>query len=176
MAADVVCMAGSGVVLLSMFLTWYSVTLTALGVQFYASLEQAFLSRLFPQIAAGLGGLRGPLTSPVSALGEGAGGWRWAILVVSIVIVLEALLAISSGSASQSSSAWPHTAVQLVLTIADLVLVIAAFFSVPYGNVPTSYLTVDHGLGGYLGLLAALVACGAAVAGWLRTSPGSAPH
>jgi hypothetical protein len=42
-------------VLISTFLTWYSVTLTSLGVQFYESLERALFSRLFPQIAAGLG-------------------------------------------------------------------------------------------------------------------------
>ena len=48
---DVMAAVGAGFVLISLFLTWYSVTLSALGVQFYESLEQAFLSRLFPQIA-----------------------------------------------------------------------------------------------------------------------------
>lgn len=164
MTADVVCVAGSAVVLISLFLTWYSVTLTDLGLRFFTSLEQAFLSRLFPQVAAGLGGLKGPLTSSVSALGEGAGGWRWAILVVSIVLILETLLAISSGA---TSAPWPHTAVQLLLSLADFILVIAAFFSVPYGSVPSVYMTEGHGVGAYLGLLAALVACGGAFAAWI---------
>lgn len=176
MTADVVCVAANAVVLISLFLTWYSVTITQLGVRFFASLEQALLSRLFPQIAAGLGGLRGPLTTSVPAFGDGAGGWRWAILVVSIVLVLETLLAISAGESALSSSAWPHAAVQLVLAIANLVLVIAAFFSLPYGNVPSVYLTVGHGLGAYLGLLAVFVGCGAALAAWLGIFSRNAAH
>jgi hypothetical protein len=95
---DVVAAAGTGLVLISTFLTWYSVTLTSLGVQFYESLERALFSRLFPQIAAGLGGLTGPLTFSVSVLGKGAGGWRWAILVVSIVLLLEVIVRIPSHS------------------------------------------------------------------------------
>lgn len=174
MGGDVVCMAGSGFVLASLFLSWYNVTLTALGVRFFASLEQAFLARLFPRVAAGLGGLTGPLSSSVSALGEGAGGWRWAILVVSIVVILETLLAISSGAATRSPSPWPHTVVQLVLTIAEFVLVIAAFFNVPYGNVPSAYMTVGHGFGSYLGLFASLIACGGACVAWLGASPSAA--
>ena len=173
---DVVAAAGTGLVLISTFLTWYSVTLTSLGVQFYESLERALFSRLFPQIAAGLGGLTGPLTFSVSVLGKGAGGWRWAILVESIVLLLEVIVAISSGTTGQASPGWPHAAVLLILTIASLVLVVAAFFSPPYGGTAAGYLTVGHGIGAYLGLLGGLVACGGAVAGLVKSSPGADTH
>ncbi len=171
MVSDVVAAAGTGLVLISMFLSWYDVTLTSLGVQFYDSLERALFSRLFPQIATGLGGLTGPLTFPVSAVGKGAGGWRWAILVVSIVLLLEVIVSISSGAAGPASPGWPHTPILLTLTVTNLVLVVAAFLSQPYSGTPSSYVTVAPGLGAYLGLLAALVACGGGVARSLKNSP-----
>ena len=105
------------------------------------------------------------MTFSVSALGSGAGGWRWAILVVSIVLLLEVLLAISSSTRSQYPSAWPHTPIVLVLTVTNLILVGAAFLSRPYGDTPSSYVTVAPGIGAYLGFLAALVACGGAIVG-----------
>ena len=143
--------------LISMFLSWYSVTLTALGVQFYESLERAFLSRLSPEIASGFAGLTGPITFSVPALGPGAGGWRWAILVVSIILLVEVLLAIASSARSQSAPNWPHTSILLLLSVSNLVLVAAAFFSLPYSSAPSSYLGVSPGLGAYVGLLAALL-------------------
>jgi len=168
---DVLAAAGAGLVLVSLFLTWYSVTLTALGVQFYESLERAFLSRLFPQIASSLDGLTGPLTFSVPALGSGAGGWRWAILVVSIILLLEVLLAIASSARSQSPPSWPHTVIVLLLSVSDLVLVLAAFFSLPYGSAPSSYLSVAPGVGAYVGILAALLACGGAAVGLAKSRP-----
>ena len=81
----------------------------------------------------------------VSPLDKEAGGWRWAILVVSIVILLEVLLAVSSGAAKSSASSWPHTGVLLVLTVANLFLTLAAFISLPYGGTPTGYLIVTRG-------------------------------
>ena len=75
---DVFAGVGTGFVLISLLLTWYRVTITPLGVQFLESLERALFSRLFPQAAAGLGGLTGPLTLSLSALDRAAGGWRWA--------------------------------------------------------------------------------------------------
>jgi hypothetical protein len=173
MVGDVLAATGAGFVLISMFLTWYNVTLPALGVQFYESLEREFLARLFPQIANSLGGLTGSLTFSVGALGSGAGGWRWAILVVSIILLLEVLLAIGSTTRTQSSPTWPHVVILLVLTVTNLILVVAAFLSLPYSSAPASYLTVAPGVGAYLGLLAALVACGGAVAGLVRNSPRS---
>ncbi len=160
--------AATGGVLLSLLLTWYSVTITAVGMQFYQSLERALLYRLFPAAASGVGGLSGPLTFSVSALSKEAGGWRWAILVVSIVLILEVLLAIGSGVARQAAPSWPHAAILLALCVVNLVLVGAAFFNLPYSDVPSSYISVSHGFGSYLGLAAALVALGGAVARILR--------
>jgi len=160
---DVLAAAGTGILLISMWLSWYSVTITPEGVRFFESLERAFLSRLFPQVASGLGSLTGPLTSSVSALGEGAGGWRWAILVVAIILMLEVLIAISSGVTKQALPTWPHASVLLVLSVANLILVTAAFFDLPYGGAPAAYLTVSRGVGAYIGLLAALVAFAGAV-------------
>ena len=82
----------------------------------------------------------------ISPLDKTAGGWRWAILVVSVVILLEVLLAVSSGVAKESESTWPHTPILLVLTVANLFLVIAAFVNLPYGDTPANYLTVTRGL------------------------------
>jgi hypothetical protein len=107
----------------------------------------------------------------VSPLDKAAGGWRWAILVVSIVILLEVLLAVSSGAARPLASTWPHATVLLVLTVANLLLVLAAFISLPYGGTPAGYLIVTRGVGAYLGLVAAFVACGAVVAGFVKSSP-----
>ena len=165
---DVVVMAATGGVLLSLLLTWYSVTITAVGMQFYQSLERALLYRLFPAAASGVGGLSGPLTISVSALSKEAGGWRWAILVVSIVLIFEVLLAIGSGVARQAAPSWPHATILLALCVVNLVLVGAAFFNLPYSDVPSSYISVSHGLGSYLGLGAALVALGGAVARIVR--------
>ncbi len=172
MLGDLLAVAGAGFVLISIFLTWYSVTLTTLGVQFYESLERAILSRLFPQIANSIGGLSGPLTFSVPALGSGAGGWRWAILVVSIILLLEVLLAIGSSARSQSAPSWPHTSVLLLLSASDLILVLAAFLSRPYSSAPASYLSVGLGVGAYVGLFAALLACAGAVIGVATRTPG----
>jgi hypothetical protein len=109
----------------------------------------------------------------VSALDKAAGGWRWAILVVSIVILLELLLAIGSGTTKQPSQSWPHTSILLVLTVANLLLVVAAFFSLPYSGMPAGYLTVTRGIGAYLGLAAGFVACGGAVAVLAKSSSGA---
>jgi hypothetical protein len=170
---DVLAGAGTGFVLIAVLLTWYRVTITPLGVQFFESLERAMFSRLFPQVAAGLGALRGPLTLSVSALDSAAGGWRWAILVVSIVILLEVCLAVSSGATKQASPSWPHAPILLMLTVANLILVVAAFINLPYGETPAGYLTVTRGIGAYLGLVAGFIACGGAVAVLVKSSPGA---
>jgi hypothetical protein len=171
MIGDVLAASGAGLVLISLFLTWYNVTLTALGVQFYESLEKALFARLFPQIANSFGGLTGPLTFSVPALGTGAGGWRWAILVVSIVLLLEVLMAVSSSTRSQLPPTRPHSGILLVLTVSDLILVVAAFFSVPYSGTPNSYVTAASGVGAYIGLLAALLACAGAVTVLVKSAP-----
>ena len=172
---EVLAGVGTGFVLISMLLSWYSVTITPLGVEFFESLERALFSRLFPQVSSGLGGLTGPLTITVSPLDKAAGGWRWAILVVSIVILLEILLAVSSGATNRSVSTWPHTAIISVLGVANLLLVVAAFLALPYGGAPAGYLTVSRGVGAYLGLVAALIACAGAIAVLLKNSPSGGP-
>jgi len=169
---EVLVGVGTGFVLISLLFAWYRVTITPLGVQFFESLERALFSRLFPQVSAGLGGLTGPLTLSVSPLDKAAGGWRWAILVVSAVILLEVLLAVSSGATREPAARWPHTPVLFVLTVANFLLVLAAFVSLPYGGTPAGYLIVTRGVGAYLGLVAALVACGGAVAVLVKSSPG----
>jgi len=172
-AGDIVTAAGTGFVLISLLISWYKVTITAAGLSYVESLERALFPRLFPGLSAGLGGQTGPFSTSVTALGKGAGGWRWAMLVVSSVLLLEILLAVGSGASRPTSPAGPHTAIVLVLTIANLILVAAAFFTLPFSGSPPAYLTVTRDTGAYLGLLAALVACGGAVARIVK-SPGSA--
>ena len=166
---DVLAAFGTAVVLISMLLTWYRVTITSAGMQYLEALERAFFPRLFPA-GGGLGGLTGPLTTSVSALGKGAGGWRWAIVVVSSVLLLEFLLAISSGATSPSSPSGSHTTILLLLTVINLILVAAAFITLPFGGTPAAYLTVARGMGAYVGLFAGLVACAGAVARLVRSS------
>lgn len=173
MVGDVLAASGAGLVLISIFLTWYNVTLTTLGVQFYESLEKAFFARLFPQIANNFGGLTGPLTFSVPALGTGAGGWRWAILVVSIILLLEVLMAISSSTRSQLPPTWPHSGILLVMTVTNLILVVVAFFTLPYSGTPSSYVTAARGVGAYLGLLGVLVACAGAVTVLVKSAPST---
>jgi len=163
-----VAAAGTAVVLISLFMTWYRVTITPAGLQFFQSLERALFARLFPQ-AADLGGLTAPFTISISALGKDAGGWHWAILVVSIVLVLEVLLAAGSGVARQAAPSWPHGTVVLVLTVTNLILIAVAFFDLPYGGTP-AYLEVSRGLGAFVGLIAGLVALGGATARLVKSS------
>ena len=59
-------------------------------------------------------------------------------------------MAVSSGVTRQPVATWPHSAILLVLTVANLFLVIAAFVDLPYGATPAGYLTVTRGLGAYL--------------------------
>jgi hypothetical protein len=155
-------------VIVSLLLTWYRVTITPAGMQFYQSL----ISRLFPGAGSELGGLTGPLTFSVSALDKEAGGWRWVILVVSAVLLLEVLLALGTGVAQQTAPTWPHASILLVLTVVNLILVVAAFFVRPDGGTSSLYLTVSNGVGAYIGLVAALVAFGGGLARFLR-SPSS---
>ena len=136
--------SGAGLVLISLFLTWYNVTLTALGVHFYESLDKVFLrlacSRRLPtpsvdsQVRSRSRCLR--LVQVLEA-------WRWAILVVSIVLLLEVLLAYEPATTkSQSAPAWPHGAVLLLLSVGDLILVVVALLSLPYGGTPSTYVAV----------------------------------
>lgn len=167
--SDLVTAAGTGVVLISLLISWYQVTITVAGLRYVESIERALFPRLFPGLSAGLGGQTGPFSTSVTALGKGAGGWRWAILVVSGVLLLEILLALGSGASRPTSAAGPHTAIVLVLTITNLILVAAAFFTFPFSESPPAYLTVTRGTGAYLGLFAALVACAGAVARLVRS-------
>jgi len=141
-------------------------------MQFYQSIERALFSRLFPGAGSELGGLTGPITLSVSALDKEAGGWRWAILVVSAVLLLEILVALSTGVAQQASPTWPHASILLVLTLVNLILVAAAFFVRPYGGTSSLYISVSNGIGSYLGLVAALAAFGGGLARLLK---GSSP-
>jgi hypothetical protein len=59
---------------------------------------------------------------------------------------------------------WPHSSVLLVLTSANVILAAAAFFSRPFGSVPALYGSGSNAFGSYIGLLAAVVALGGAVA------------
>ena len=92
---------------------------------------------------------------------------------MSIVLLVEVLLAISTSTRIQSAPGWPHTGVLLLLSVANLVLVLAAFFSMPYGSTPATYVTVAPGVGAYVGLVAALLACAGAVTGVIKNSPAA---
>jgi hypothetical protein len=62
------------------------------------------------------------------------------------------------------------------MTVANLLLVVAAFVNLPYGGTPAGYLTVTRGLGAYLGLVAGLIACGGALVVLVKGSQGEEPR
>lgn len=101
-----------------------------------------------------------------SALGTGAGGWRFAILATAVAVVgyLAARVALSR----RWPPSVPHFPVLLLLALANLALIAIAFFQVPDGGQSVTDGGVTFGVtqawGAYLGFGAAILAAVAAVA------------
>jgi len=139
---DLTVIIASAVLIGSLFMTWY---------QFGMS---------FPTSSGTFAGIS------ITALGGLAGGWRFAILAFAIATIVEVALSLGLTRASGNVE-WPHRTLLAMLCLVDLVLVLAAFFTYPgalgpAGAVYYGLIGTSRGGGAYLGLVAALVACGAA--------------
>lgn len=95
-----------------------------------------------------------------SALSSPAGGWRWLILVVAVVILLEGMIAVVAKVSE--TGAWRHAEVQAVLGVVLVGLVIGAFFASPFPDfasvVQIPGLDRSVGPGVYLGIVSAVLA------------------
>lgn len=134
---DLVQCAAAAAVLGSLFMPWYELGYSTSGVGVNLSL---------------------------TALGSHAGGWRWLILVVAIVILVGGLAGVLANVAE--SGAWPHSGLQALLGMALLGLVVAAFFTSPLPNVGLFGIPGfgrSAGSGAYVGLVAAVLAAYAGV-------------
>ena len=101
-----------------------------------------------------------------SALGGWAGGWRVAVLAPGVAILL--YLAARMLMARRWPPGVPHFQLLLLLALANLALVVIAFFTLPAGGFSISAGGLTFGVtqawGGYVGMSAAVLATAAAIA------------
>ena len=135
---DLIVLVGTVVVFVSLYLPWYSISLSG-----FASLYS------------------GGAIGSISALGDGAGGWRFLILVVCLVIVGYVFLRTMSSRGLRLPL--PHWQLVTVLTGLNLLLVLIAFLVKPGGGSTVSGLSISWDYGAYLALGAAALAVAGAV-------------
>ena len=135
---DLIVLAGTVLVFVSLYLPWYSISLSG-----FASLYS------------------GGAIGSISALGDGAGGWRFLILVVCLVIVGYVFLRTMSSRGLRLPL--PHWQLVTVLTGLNLLLVLIAFLVRPGGGSTVSGLSISWDYGAYLALGAAALAVAGAV-------------
>jgi len=136
---DLAAFFGSVAVFCSLFMPWYQIGVSGNGISVSVSL---------------------------TALADHAGGWRWAIFVCSLAVVVE-LLATLLIFRVRARGDWPHRSVLGLLCAVDLALVIAAMAASPFNSVSDAYFGVlksSLGAGAYVAIVGALIATGAAAA------------
>jgi hypothetical protein len=135
-----------------------------------------FGSLFMPWYQLGASGNGVSISLSITALGSHAGGWRWAMLVCSLAIVVE-LLATLLVFRVQDSGDWPHRSVLGLLCLTDLALVIAAMVASPFSALDQSLFGVFSSSlapGAYVAIVGALVAMGAAAARLFTGPPAMA--
>jgi hypothetical protein len=157
---DLIAGIASLVVLISVFVPWYS---------FAASAASASVSEATPaqqQLVLAICGdqpavcaSNAPPQVSVSALGGGAGGWRYLILVVAIIGVLYVL---SRALAATARAVPYHWQILIGLTAVQGLLVLIAFFDNPL-DILDSFGSSSWAAGAFLALIAAIVAVVAAI-------------
>ena len=139
-ALDLTAFFGAAAVLGSLFMPWYQIGATGDGLSIAVSL---------------------------TALGQHAGGWRWAIFVCSLATAVELLATLLIFKARVRAD-WPHRSVLGLLCAANLAMVIAAMISSPFnaanGTEFFGGLSTSLGAGAYVGLIGAVVAMSAGAA------------
>jgi len=129
---DAVAAVGTLVLLVTLFLPWYSLTLD--------------LGSLYSGIYAG----------SISALGDGAGGWRFLTLIVCLAI-LGYLFARTIWSPGRRLPL-PHWQLLTVLCSINLLLAALMFLVKPLGGSSFSGLSISWAYGAYTGVCAAILA------------------
>jgi hypothetical protein len=141
-------------VLVSLFLPWYSFAASAAQASATATPAQQQLMLAVCSGQPAVCSSDAPPQFSVSALGGAAGGWRFLILVVAIVAVLYVLSRTVDGVARAVSSHWQ---VLVGLTAFQGLLVLIAFFANPLG-ILGSLGSPSWAVGAFLALVAAIAA------------------
>jgi hypothetical protein len=151
---DLIAGIASFLVLISLFLPWYSFAASATQASAQPTLGQ---EQLILAICGGQPAVCSSSAAPrfsVSALGGGAGGWRFLILVVAVIAVLYVL----SHTLETVARAVPYHWQTLVgMTAFQGLLVLIAFFANPLG-ILDPLGSSSWSFGAFLALIAAIAA------------------
>ena len=151
---DMIAGIASFLVLISLFIPWYSFASAAAqaGEQATPAQQQLVLAICGDQPAVCSSDV--PPQFSVSALGAGAGGWRFLILVVAIIAVLYVL----SRTLAPVARAFPyHWQVLVGITAFQGLLVLIAFVANPLG-ILDSLGSSSWAFGAFVALIAAIAA------------------
>jgi len=141
---DLVAAGGTFLVLITLFLPWYSASCAATGSIFCQANQSAHLS----------------------ALGAHSGGWRFLILV--LVIITLGYLAARALLPNEVRLAVEHWQIVTGLTAATALLVLVSLFTNPFSPFRALGISASPGFGSIIGIIAALVAVAGGV--MLRTA------
>jgi hypothetical protein len=156
---DVIAGIASFVVFISVFFPWYSFTASAAQSGDQATLAQQQLVLAICSDQPAVCSSEAPPQFSVTALGGGAGGWRFLILVVAIVAVLYVL----SRALEATARAVPYHWQALVgITAFQGLLVLIAFIANPL-SILDSLGSSSWAFGSVLALIAAIAAAGGAI-------------
>jgi hypothetical protein len=151
---DLIAGIGSLLVLISLFFPWYGFTASAAHASAVATPAQQQLALAICADQPAICSSAAPPQFSVTALGAGAGGWRFLILVVAII----ALLYVPSRALEGVARAFRyHWQVLVGLTVFQALLVFVAFAANPldlFGSLGSS----SWAAGAFLALLASLAA------------------
>jgi len=156
---DMIAGIASFLVLISLFIPWYSFAAAAsqAGTQATPAQQQLVLAICGDQPAVCSSDV--PPQFSVSALGAGAGGWRFLILVVAIIAVLYVL----SRALAPVARAFPyHWQVLVGITAFQGLLVLIAFVANPLG-ILDSLGSSSWAFGAFVALIAAIAAGAGAI-------------
>jgi hypothetical protein len=156
---DLIAGLASFLVLISLFFPWYSFAASAARASAAATPAQQQLALAICSSQPAICSSSAPPQFSVSALGAGAGGWRFLILVVAIIAVLYVLARTLEGVARAFRHHWQ---VLVGLTAFQGVLVLVAFFANPLGLLD-SLGSSSWAAGAFLALIAAIAAVVGAV-------------
>jgi hypothetical protein len=151
---DVIAGIASFLVFISLFFPWYSFAASAAqsGEQATPAQQQLVLAICGDQPTVCSSDVAPHFS--VTALGGGAGGWRWLILVVAIVAVLYVLSRTLEGTARAVPYHWQALA---GITAVQGLLVLIAFIANPLG-ILDSFGSSSWAFGSVLALIAAIAA------------------
>jgi hypothetical protein len=156
---DLIAGIGSFLVLISLFFPWYSFAASAARASATATPAQQQLALAICGSQPAICSSSAPPQFSVGALGAGAGGWRFLILVVAIIAVLYVLARTLDGVAQAFRYHWQTLA---GLTALQGILVLAAFLANPldlFGSLGSS----SWAAGAFLALIAAIAAAVGAI-------------